>query len=102
MKCWNCRLNMKKVKDKFHGFDVEGWKCNKCKEVIYDEKVIQPILKYNKLKTDKKKLKVTIGVLGKSKIFRIPKIAEQIYNLNKGSKYEFDLKSNELTIKLKN
>ena len=92
---------MKKIKDKFHGFTIDAWKCNECEEVIYDEKDIRPILKYNKLKEDKKPLTITVGVLGKSKILRIPKIAEQLYNIYKGEKYEFNLKPKEITIKIK-
>lgn len=101
MHCWKCNKNMKKIKDNFHGFSVNAWKCSKCKEVIYDEKDIQPILKYNKLKESKKKLIMTVGVLGKSKIFRLPKIAEQLYGIYKGEKVTFDLKPNEILIKIK-
>ena len=92
---------MKKVRDKFHGFDVSAWKCDNCKEIIYDEKDIQPILQYNKLKERKKDLIMTVGVLGKSKIFRVPKIAEQLYDIYKGEKFKFDLKQGEITIKMK-
>lgn len=101
MYCWKCKIGMKKVKDKFHDFTVDAWRCPKCKEVIYDEKNIQPILQYNKLKEAKKELTITVGVLGKSKIFRFPKIAEQLYGIDKGEKLEFDLKPGEITIKIK-
>jgi RNA polymerase subunit RPABC4/transcription elongation factor Spt4 len=102
MHCWKCNLSTKKIKDKFHGFLVNAWKCNKCKEIIFDEKEIQPILQYNKLKEKKKELIVTIGVLGKSKIFRVPKIAEQLYDIYKGEKFKFDLEPDKITIKMKN
>ena len=92
---------MRKIEDKFHGFNVEGWECPKCKEVIFDEKEIQPILKYNKLRESKKELTVTVGVLGKSKIFRIPKIAEQVYDIHKGERLRFDLEPDKITIKVK-
>lgn len=91
---------MEKIKDKFHGFAVDAWKCAKCGEIIYDEKDIQPILNYNKLK-ENKKLTCTVGVLGKSKIFRIPKIAENLYGIYKGEKLSVDLKPGEITIKMK-
>ena len=93
---------MKKIRDRFHDFEVDAWKCSNCGEIVYDEKDIQPILQYNKVKKDKKCLTVTVGVLGKSKIFRIPKIAEKMYNINKGEKLKFDLKPGEITIKLNN
>jgi len=101
MHCYNCNKDMGKIKDEFHGFKIDAWKCNGCGEIIYDEKDIQPILRYNKLKENKKLLTVTVGVLGKSKIFRIPKIAEEIYDINKGEKLKFDLKPDEMTIKFK-
>ncbi len=101
MHCWKCNLNMKKIKDKFHDFTINAWKCPKCKEIIYDEKEIQPILQYNKLKERKKELTMTVGVLGKSKIFRIPKMAEQLYNIYKGEKLKFDLEPGKITIKMK-
>lgn len=101
MYCWKCEKDMKKVKDDFHGFVVDAWKCPKCDEIIYDEKSIQPILQYNKLKGVKKALTVTVGALGKSKIFRIPKIAEQLYGINKGEKFQFELESDRITIKMR-
>ena len=100
--CWKCKVNMKKIKDKFHGFTVDAWNCPKCNEIIYDEEHIQPILQYNKLKENKKALITTVGVLGKSKIFRVPKIVEQLYRIDKGEKFKFDLKPDEIIIKVKN
>ncbi len=100
MNCFSCEEDMKKIKDKFHGFDVDAWKCGKCGEIIYDEKDIQLILQYNKLKKENK-LRVTVGVLGKSKIFRIPKLAEHLYKIDKGEKFDFDLKPGEISIKMK-
>lgn len=100
--CWKCNIDMKKIKDKFHEFTIDAWECPQCKEIIYDEGNIQPILQYNKLKENKKELITTIGVLGKSKIIRIPKIAEQLYEIHKGEKFKFDLRPDEIVIKLKN
>ena len=101
MSCWKCNLKMKKIKEKFHGFEINGWKCPKCKEVIFDEKEIQPILHYNKLKESKKGLFVTVGELGKSKILRLPRIAEQLYNVSKGEKLRFDLEPKQISIKMR-
>lgn len=101
MHCWKCDKNMKKVKDRFHGFEINAWKCPKCKEIIYDEKDIQPILQYNKLKEKRKELIVTVGVLGKSKVFRVPKVVEQLYRINKGDKLIFELEPEEISIKMK-
>lgn len=101
MHCWKCEKDMMKIKDKFHGFNINAWKCSRCDEIIYDEKDIQPILRYNKLKENKKTLTIKVGVLGKSKIFRIPKIAEQLYHIDKGEKFDFDLKPEGISIKIK-
>ncbi len=43
-----------------------------------------------------------VGILGKSKILRLPKIAEQIYEINKGEKLHFELKPEGINIKIKN
>ena len=98
LNCWNCNIAMKRIKDNFQGFKVNAWLCTKCKDIVYDEADIQPILKYNKLKTSKK-FAFKVGILGKSKILRIPKSIEQIYNITKGKKIEFELEPE--TIKLK-
>jgi len=102
MNCWKCKIDMKKIKDKFHKFTIDAWECPQCKEIIYDEENIQPILRYNKIKENKKELISTVGILGKSKIIRIPKIAEQLYEIRKGEKFKFDLKPEEIVIRLKN
>ena len=101
MNCWKCNIDMKKIKDKFHNFTIDAWACPQCKEIIYDEENIQPILQYNKLKENRKELTATVGALGKSKIIRIPKIVEQLYEIHKGEKIKFDLKPDEIIIKIK-
>lgn len=50
LNCWRCDAGMEKILDSFQGCKINAWECQKCKEIIYDEKEIQPILKYNKLK----------------------------------------------------
>lgn len=101
MQCWKCKKEMKSVKDNFHGFMVAGWKCPVCKEIIYDEKAIHPILEYNKLKESRKNLTVTVGMLGSSKVMRIPKLAEQIYKIGKGDKLKLNLGPEGISIKVK-
>lgn len=101
MLCWKCKIDMKKVKDNFHGFTLPAWKCPNCKEIIYDGKDIQPILEYNKLKASKKSLMVTVGRLGESKILRIPKVAERIYKIDKGDKLKLQLEPEGIRIRVK-
>ncbi|MBI2658711.1 hypothetical protein HYX05_01235 [Candidatus Woesearchaeota archaeon] len=90
---------MQRVIDNFQGFKVNAWKCSKCKDIVYDEEDIQPILKYNKLKNSKK-VTSKVGVLGTSKILRIPKPIEQIYNIAKGKKIEFELEPEAIRLKI--
>lgn len=92
---------MRREEDIFHGFKIASWKCPICKEVIYDAKDIQPILQYNKLKVSKKGLTVTVGMLGSSKVMRIPKVAEQIYKISKGDKLKLDLGPEGISIKIR-
>lgn len=96
MHCWKCTKDMKQVKDTFHGFEVDAWKCSLCKEIIYDEKAIQPILQYNKMKG----LSVKVGFLGKSTMFRFPKVAEQIYGIHRGEKLPVSLEPGRIVINL--
>ena len=99
--CWKCKKGMKPVKDNFHGFSVAGWKCPNCMEIIYDERAIHPILEYFKMKAEKKGITATVGVLGESKILRIPRIAEQLYKISKGEKLRLELKPEGISIKIK-
>ncbi len=99
--CWKCKKEMKPVKDNFHGFTVAGWKCPKCAEIIYDERAIHPILEYLKVNAEKKGIFATVGVLGKSKIVRIPKVAEEIYKISKGDKLKLDLNPEGICIRVK-
>ena len=97
--CWKCNLSMKRITDIFQGFKVNAWKCVKCKDIVYDEADIQPILKYNKL-TSSKKVTSKVGVLGKSKILRIPKSIEQLYHITKGKNIEFELEPEAIRLKI--
>ena len=101
MLCWKCKTDMKRVKDNFHAFTLPAWKCPNCKEIIYDAKDIQPILCYNKMKSAKSGITVTVGVLGESKILRIPKIAEQLYRIGKGDKLKLQLEPEGMSIRVK-
>ncbi|MBS3114071.1 hypothetical protein J4448_03140 [Candidatus Woesearchaeota archaeon] len=99
LKCWKCNMDMNRIMDNFQGFKVNAWQCPKCKDIVYDEADIQPILKYNKLKTAKK-VASKVGVLGKSKILRIPKSIEQIYRITKGKRIEFELEPESIKLKI--
>lgn len=90
---------MNRIIDDFQGFKVDAWQCTKCKDVVYDEADIQPILNYNKLKGSKK-VASKIGVLGNSKILRIPKVIEKLYNITKGKKIEFEIEPEAIRLKV--
>lgn len=99
LNCWKCNAGMKRIKDNFQGFKINAWECPKCKDIVYDEADIQPILRYNKLKSSKK-VTSKVGILGKSKILRIPKSIEQIYSITKGEKIEFELEPEAIKLKV--
>lgn len=99
LNCWKCNMTMKRIIDNFQGFKVDAWQCIKCKEIVYDEEEIQPILKYNKLKNSKK-VASKIGILGNSKILRIPKVIENLYNITKGKKIEFELEPESIRLRI--
>ena len=101
MLCWKCKKGMKRVIDSFHGFALPAWKCPECKEIIYDGQDIQPILEYFKMKANKKGITATVGVLGESKILRIPKVAEEIYKISKGDKLKLELGPEGICIRVK-
>ena len=101
MLCWKCEREMKRVKDNFHGFTLPAWKCPGCKEIIYDGRDIQPILEYLKMKAKKGGITATVGVLGRSKIVRIPKVAEEIYKIRKGDRLKLDLGPEGICIRVK-
>lgn len=87
---------MKRSKETFHGFEVEAWKCLTCHEVIFDEEAIQPILRYNKAKN----LSVKVGVLGRSKMFRIPKVVEELYGIHRGAQLHLGLEPKRIVIEM--
>lgn len=99
LNCWKCSTIMNRITDNFQGFKVSAWECPKCKDIVYDEDEIQPILKYNKLKSSKK-ITSKVGVLGNSKILRIPKSIEQIYHITKGKNIEFELEPTAIKLKV--
>lgn len=63
------------------GFWVRGWQCPKCDRIEYSDD-INRVLMINKLK--KQHLRVKVGVLGQSKIVRMPKELLEVVDLAKG------------------
>lgn len=100
LKCWKCETIMVRTTDTFHGFRINAWKCRKCGDVVYDAADIQPILRYNKLKTAKR-VSSKVGVLGNNKVLRIPKYIEQIYNITRGQKIEFELEPQAIKLRVR-
>lgn len=63
------------------GFKVRGWECAACNSIEYSDD-INKVLMINKLK--KQHLKAKAGVLGESKIVRMPKELLGVVDLAKG------------------
>lgn len=98
--CHECEKECIKIEENFHGFIINGWKCPKCGEVIFDEEVIQPILEYNKLASSGKKLEATLSLVGNNLAVRFPKIIERIYALKRKKKVRFDLKPHGIVVEV--
>lgn len=98
--CHECKKECVETEEKFHDFVINGWKCPKCGEVIFDEDVIQPILEYNKIMESGKKLEATLSLVGNNLAVRFPKIIERIYHLKRRKKIRFDLKPNGIVVEV--
>lgn len=98
--CHECNKECVKTEESFHNFTIDGWKCPKCGEVIFDEEVIQPILRYNKLVSEGERLEATISSVGNNLVIRFPKIIERIYHLKCKKKVRFDLKPNGIVVEV--
>ncbi len=82
---------------KFNGYDIDGWKCDNCKEEYYNPEKAEKILLLNKLKKHKFSLK--LSQVKSNLILRIPKEVSEVLGLRKGGKVEFGLKNlNEIII----
>ncbi len=53
------------------------------------------------MKAEKKGMTATVGVLGQSKIIRIPKVAEEIYKISKGDRLRLELGPEGISIRVK-
>lgn len=83
IKC-SCGANAKPFMTDFEGFEVNGWKCEKCKEEYLDPRELNPILKLKKLEKENT-LKAKVGVVGNSYTIRVPKPLIDAYHVRKGS-----------------
>ena len=93
MKCI-CGKIAKYVKHlKFNSYDIDGWKCDSCREVYYSPEKAEKILLLNKLKKHKFNLK--LSQVKSNLILRIPKEVSEALNLYKGGKVEFSLKDSD-------
>ena len=93
-----CGKTAKYVKSlKFNNYDIDGWKCDSCKEVYYNPEKAEKILLLNKLKKHKYHLK--LSKVKSNLILRIPKEVSEAMNLQKGGEVEFCVRdSNEIII----
>lgn len=97
MKCI-CGKHARYVKHlKFNNHDIDGWKCDSCKEEYYNPEKAERILLLNKLKKHKYYLK--LSQVKSNLILRIPKEVGEVLNLRKGEEVEFSLgKANNIII----
>lgn len=79
-----CGKKAKRTLLHYKHYEVRGWRCDSCRRsYIHPE----DSLKISRLETLKKKrVTVTVGVLGSSTVIRIPKDLSRLYGLKKGKK----------------
>lgn len=81
-----CGKMAKKATLRYKHYEVRGWKCSACKrEYIHPEDSIK-ISRFEKIR--KVRMRVKVGVVGQSKVIRIPKELSDVYGLEKGEKVE--------------
>lgn len=80
-KCDVCNKIMKKDKAMLAGIQVRSWKCLSCNNTVLHPEDAQRALFLNKLKRG---VKVKVGKLGESLIFRFPKEIADFYEIKKG------------------
>jgi len=83
MICPDDNARMKKKTFNMEGFEVRGWKCEKCGEEAFHGEDAEVYLLYKK--TQKEPVKAKLGVLGKSTVVRIKKEVADALGLEKGS-----------------
>lgn len=96
LKC-ECNGNLEKIKTKWKGIEVRGWKCKKCKEEIINPMDAQKALEIEKAR-NKNELTVKLRQVGKSNVVTIPQIIMEIENLRSGQKLEWAIEGKKLTL----
>ena len=95
--CSKCGSVMRKKTFKMTGFDVRGWECPKCGEVLYMGDDLNKVLVENKLKRG---IPVKVGILGNSFVMRIPKEVSSAFDIRKGKEVIFRIKDKELVVEV--
>lgn len=83
-KCDTCRVNMQIALVPFKELKVEGWKCPKCREVIFTEKQALTIAKAIDQKRLKEKYLKKPVKIGNSLGVIFPKDVVDVFNLSPG------------------
>ncbi|PIU21426.1 MAG: hypothetical protein COT15_02250 [Candidatus Diapherotrites archaeon CG08_land_8_20_14_0_20_34_12] len=80
-----CGKTAKQKDFNVQGFQVKGWQCPSCKRIEYSDD-INKVLVIRKLQ--KNPIIAKIGILGESKIVRLPKQLDEIMLIKKGELVE--------------
>ena len=96
-KCSACRALMKKKMFNVAGFQVKGWQCPKCREILYMGDDLNKVFVFNKLK---KGMPVKVGSLGNSLVMRIPREISSAVDITEGKEVLFRIKNNEILIEV--
>lgn len=96
LKC-ECNGQMERIKTKWKGLEVRGWRCKKCKEEVINPIDAQKALDIEKARKENK-LKVKLRRVGKSDVVTIPIIIKQIEGFKTGQELEWDIKDGKLML----
>lgn len=96
LKC-ECGGAMDKIKTKWKGIEVSGWRCRECKEELINPADAQKALEIERARKSNK-LKVKLRKVGKSNVVTVPHAIMEVENLKDGQKLEWGIEGKKLTL----
>ena len=94
LKC-ECGRKMEKIRTKWKGIEVRGWKCSKCNEEVLNPTDAQKALEMERAR-NKNLLTVKLRKVGKSNVVTVPQPIIEAENLKDGQKLEWKIEAGKL------
>ncbi|MFH1053351.1 MAG: hypothetical protein V1740_02935 [Candidatus Woesearchaeota archaeon] len=88
---------MDKIKTKWKGIEVNGWKCRKCNEEVLNPVDAQKALEIDRARKNKE-LIVKLRKVGKSNVITVPHTIMKTENLKSGQKLEWGIEGKRLIL----